>query len=182
MEAVRGVGLDPDSAGGAVALSYLLTGDTADRPEQPEHRRSDEPQFGPDEQDPAASVARWVGVDTATIKDHIEFAEAKGVPRPPNSRLPRSKADRQRVLTLLTLAVNRIGYGQEEVPSSEVNALAAEYASLDQNLPHNISQRGELITRRGKRGAFEYRATQPGLERARDLLRELVAGTEQLLA
>jgi hypothetical protein len=105
----------------------------------------------------------------------VEFEGDELTIRIPAGRLARSKADRQRVLALLTVATDRVAYGIQEVPASRVNAICDDYSCLDQNVPQNVA-RGGLLARRGKRGAYTYRATQPGLERAKTLLKELVEG------
>jgi hypothetical protein len=121
-------------------------------------------------------LARWLDVDPDRILDVIEPGDGEAAVRPPAARLPSTKADRQRVLTLLKLATDRVGYDTPEVRAQAVNALCTEYACADQNLPNNVAARGDLVTRRGRRGAHVYRATQPGLERARELFVELFAG------
>ncbi|HEX8066297.1 MAG TPA: hypothetical protein VF520_07210 [Thermoleophilaceae bacterium] len=112
-------------------------------------------------------------VEDGRVKDVVEFTESDVLLRLPTARLPRAKADRQRLITLLKLALDRVAFGLDEVSAHRINAACHEYACADQNLPHNVASRGDLVTRRGKRGSYVYRATQPGIERARALLVEL---------
>ena len=177
-DAVAGVtelGVDPDSPGGAVALRFLLDSEGAATTGV-----SGTAHASPGDSHPVERIARWVGTDVERILDVVEAGDGGATIRPPAARLPRSKADRQRVLTLLKLAVDRVGYDVPEVRAQTVNALCSEYACADQNLPNNVAARGDLVARRGKRGAYVYRATQPGLERAHELFVELFSGDGDL--
>jgi hypothetical protein len=178
--AVRELQVDPDSAGGAVLLTLLLK-ETGAAPSRQVEESS--VSASTDSVDPAghsARVADWSGIDLDRVDDILEFGDEQSLLRLPARRLPRSKADRQRVLVLLKLSVDRVAYDRADVPAKDVNAICLEYACLDQNLPNNVASRGDLATRRGSRGAYTYRATQPGLQRARELLQEVVNGDGEL--
>jgi hypothetical protein len=184
LETVRSVGLDPDSAGGSTALGFLLADQQASgaaEASQAPTPRTNAPDLVA-EDEPAVRLSSWAGVNVQRIEDVIEFGEQEAFLRVPSARLPRSKADRQRVLALLKLAVDRVGYRREEVAAAQINAACAEYSAMDQNLPHNLMARAGLITRRGKRGAYVYRATQPGMERAKHLMVELFDSEGELRA
>jgi hypothetical protein len=179
LAAVRELGLDPESPGGAVVLAHLLLQDSTVTP----HAADDasEPASTPGAGDqPAAKVAKWLGVDAERVEDVIELTADEALLRIPVRRLPKAKADRQRVLVVIKLAVERVAFERADVPASRINATCAEYACMDQNLPGNVASRGDLAARRGKRGAYSYRATQPGMERAKDLLRDLLDSEEEL--
>jgi len=183
LDSIRELGLDPDSPGGAAALSHLLQTGASGAPASGDRVdiATGEQSHGDAGADtPEARLAEWVGTDTARIRDIAQFDEDGALPTPPSGRLPRSKADRQRIITLLKLAFDRIGYGTEDVRASGVNAACSAFACLDQNLPNNILKLDTQVARRGKRGAFTYRATQQGMERARTLTRQLLDGTEEL--
>ena len=171
---VREAGLDPDSPGGAAALAFLLRDRSAEA-ELPSTTGSDG-SISETSETALGKVAKWIGdVQEDALADRLDFDDAEGAtPSIPSTRLGKGKADRQRTLALLKLAADRKGLGVEEVPVSQINALADEYSALDQNLPHNVAKRGELIARRGKRGAYSYRITRMGLERARELFQALV--------
>jgi hypothetical protein len=173
---VRDSHLDPDSAGGAEALRFLLAGG---RVHEAASGSSADQGPGPDLTAPDAAVAKWANLDVEAVRDRVEFGDDALV-RLPVDRLPRAKADRQRVIALMKLAIDRVGYGLDDVSAQRVNAACSEYACVDQNISHNIAARGDLITRRGKRGAYLYRITQPGLQRARELMIELFEGDGEL--
>jgi hypothetical protein len=174
--AVRGLDVDPDSPGGAEILKHLLNG-----PAIPSSSPTDSAFPGPssdtttasDPGEPAKRLADWLGIDVERVEDVIEFTAEEAQLRIPAARLARAKADRQRVLVLIQLAVERIAYNRTEVRASRINATCADYGCMDQNLPNNVSSRGDLAARRGQRGSYAYRATQPGIQRARTLLQEL---------
>ena len=173
LEAVTDRGLDPDSPGGAVALSYLLQ---QNMQVSDESARLGPPNADDADEDPAATLASWAGASRESVMDVFEFADHGVRLGAPSGRLPKSKAKRQRVLVLLKLAADRVAYGAQEVPASQINEIAAHYACLDQNLPQNVAGRSSLVTRRGTRGAFRYRITQMGLDRAKELISSLAAG------
>jgi hypothetical protein len=180
LEAVRAQGLDPDSPGGAAALEFLLREElpapqTAPRDVDPSPVAGAPTSQG----DPGAALARWSGLDPELIRDFFDFSGDAIRLTLPGGRLPKTKADLQRTLGLLLLTADREGLGAEDTSSARINAVAADYAVADQNLPHNLSTT-KLITRRGTRGKYRYRVTQPGLDRARELLRQLADGGEDL--
>jgi hypothetical protein len=182
LKAVRDLGLDPESPGGAVVLSHLLGQSSSHAPRRADAGAAEQVVTDGEDEQPATLVAEWVGADVDRVEDVIEFTGDEPLLRIPSGRLPRGKADRQRALVLIRLAVERVAYDRTDVPASRINATCADYACMDQNLPHNVSSRGDLATRRGKRGAYVYRATQPGMQRARDLLRDLFESEEELRA
>lgn len=180
VKAVRDLGVDPESAGGAVLLSHLLDQASSAPSTSSEPVLSAGADARVNDQSPAALVAQWAGVDVERVEDVIEFDTDEALLRIPARRLARAKAERQRVLVLVKLAVERVAYDRAEVPASRVNATCAEYACLDQNLAQNVISRGDLATRRGRRGSYVYRATQPGIQTAKDLLRNLFTTDEEL--
>ena len=177
IEAVRAAGLDPESPGGGLALAFLLTADA--RPSVPTPRRDESlPHEGGDT--PSTRLATWSGLEEDRLADLFEFSGERAEVRVPIRRIPSAKSDRQRVLALLKLAADRIAYGADSVDSKIVYALCADYGCADQNLPNNLQTRADLIDRRGKRGSYRYRPTQPGLQRAREIIREL-AETDEMV-
>lgn len=178
VDTLQRIGLDPDSPGGARALDFLLSEPELVDTEPPAASRSTSSRV--EDQEPDTKLADWVGIDHDRVRDVVEFGDGQALLRVGSSRLPKSKAEKQRVLTLLKLASDRIAYGAEEVSAQKVNAVCDDYNCADQNLPHNVAARGDLVTRRGKRGAYVYRATQPGAQRARELFSELLDGEGEL--
>ncbi|HEX3910339.1 MAG TPA: hypothetical protein VHW67_06525 [Solirubrobacteraceae bacterium] len=183
LQFLRSVDLNPESPGGAVVLEHLLRASSpppSTETEGPAAAPSDQVRDLDDSASPAARLARWIGTDIDRIEDVVEFTADEPLLRIPVARLPRAKAERQRSLVLLKLAVERVAYDRSDVPAGKINAMCADYACMDQNLPANVSSRGDLATRRGKRGTYFYRATQPGIQRAKALLEELFETEEEL--
>lgn len=181
IDAVRKAGLDPDGPGGAAALAFLLGGgEPGAAPPGSTVPPSEASSDGSAAREPASRMSRWLGAEADRIEDVIEFGEEESALRIPAAQLPRSRADRQRILALLKLAADRIAYDVDQVPAARIGSVCDDYGSLDQNLAQNLAGRGDLITRRGKRGGYVYRATQPGLERARQLLAAVLEGEERV--
>jgi hypothetical protein len=170
--------IDPSSAGGAVALEFLLGSDVA-TPSAP--APSGTVPLAIDEADPLAIFADWAKVDSARLADFFEFSEGRVHLTIPSTRLPRSKADRQRLLTLLVLAAERIGLKVERTHADPIIAVLHDYAVFDQNMSGNMSKIANQITRSGKPKDYVYRITQPGLDRAKQLLQELVSSEDEAL-
>lgn len=174
---LKDAGIDPDSAAGGVALGYLLGPPTPASPTFPPAGETLEGvHVTPTGEGPAEKIASRVGVSAPALRDRVEFDEDGARPQVRAAQLPQGTAERQRVLTLLKLTLDRLGVEVEEVPVSRLSALCDEYSALDQNFSTNLAKRDDLMSRRGKRGAFRYRATTPGLERGQELVRALVEG------
>jgi hypothetical protein len=183
VEQLKEAGVDPDSASGAVALSYLLgTSSPATTTPGPQlsTQTAEEPEGSTAADDPAERVARRVEVDAAALRDRVEFDEDGARPQVRAAQLPQGRAERQRVLALLKLTLDRLGFGIEEVPVQKLSAICQDYSAYDHNFPTNLAKRDDLISRRGSRGGFRYRITTPGLERGQELLRALVEGEDRL--
>jgi hypothetical protein len=185
LQALRERDIDPQSPGGAVALGFMLGNSPAAAPEatQPSRLRSSEdsppPPGSADDGDPLAAMGAWSGVDVARLGDFFDFSGGIRLTIP-SGRLPKSKASKQRILTLLTLAADRIGNGVSQTGWSHINAVVDDYAVFDQNLGNNVAKNSSLIIRSGKPKTYVYRITQPGLDRARELIQGL-ATTEEIL-
>jgi hypothetical protein len=184
LQALRDRDLDPQSAGGAVALEFLLgtkeaapTASAAAVP-QPAPTPSGSSESA-NAEEPITALANWSGIDTARLSDFFEFSDEIRLTISP-ARLPKSKADQQRILSLLTLAADRIGNGAQQTGWSQINAVVDDYAVLDQNLGNNVAKHSSLVIRSGKPKTYVYRITQPGLERARELIQALASGDEVL--
>jgi hypothetical protein len=201
--ALEELDLDPSTPGGAVALRFLLEGQattgtaghsasTLAPHSSPAWAapRVDAPRAGgtaaasgvveSEGEPPELLVASWVGVDPERLLDVLEFPPDGVLLRIPSARLKSSRADRQRLLALLKLAIDRKAYGREEVSTQQINVVCSDYGCLDQNITSNLAAREDLIMRRGKRGAYFYRVTQPGIERARGLLYALLEGDGEI--
>lgn len=177
VEDLKDAGIDPDSAAGGVALGYLLGTSTPASPTPPPAGETPEGVHAtPTGETPDENIASRVGVSAPALRDRVEFAEDGARPKVRAAQLPQGTAERQRVLALLKLTLDRLGFEVEEVPVSQLSALCDEYSALDQNFSTNLAKRDDLISRRGKRGAFRYRVTTPGLERGEELVRALVEG------
>jgi hypothetical protein len=172
--AVRQMGVDPDSFGGGTLLKFLIGGTPPLSTSVP----AVQPASGSEEPDdtPRGRVASWAGLDPDQLDDLIEFdgADARLAVAP--SRLPSVKSDKQRVLGLMTIALHRVGFDLDVVPARHVNTVCTEYDCMDQNLPNRLTSTG-TVTRRGKRGAFAYRISRPGLDAAKQLFVEFASGT-----
>jgi hypothetical protein len=177
--------LDPQSAGGAIALEFLLapSGEASSSPVSPK-TASPSPKLGsgaqPDGTDPVAALADWSGADSLRLVDFFEISDGAIRLTIPSGRLPRSKADQQRILTLLTLAIDRVALGSPQTSHRQVNAVLHDYAAFDQNLAKNVAKNSNLVIRSGKPKAHLYRVTQPGLDRARELIQILTSSDEVL--
>lgn len=188
--AVRQTGIDPQTPGGAILLGFLLDGWPPSRRSaslaqvlglSPAAERALEPAAAePLDDAPVERLARWMGVEAIRVEDVFELTESAALIRVPARRLPVPKAHRQRVLVLLRLAAERIGYERMELPGADVNATCADYGCMDQNLPQNVKSRAELVSRRGRRGKSFYRITQQGMQRAQDLFQQLFMTDEVL--
>lgn len=165
-------GLDLETPRGTAAFDVVLRKVLQrDRPHQADGPEENESPG--DDASPLAYVARWAGVDPEVLSDAFEFGPEEVELNLWHGRLPNGKAERQRVLALAKLGVERIGYGREEVTSRELNSLCEKYECLDQNIPGNIQQRN-LVQRRGRRGSYNYRLTLAGVDSSRDVIRGLV--------
>lgn len=177
--------LDPQSAGGAIALEYLLN-PSRETPSGPADSRVASPQSAspsepaPDTADPIGALAAWSGTDALRLADFFEVGDGEIRLTIPSGRLPRSRADQQRTLTLLTLAADRVALGAQQTSHRLVNSVLHHYAAFDQNLGKNVAKNSSLVIRSGKPKAHLYRITQPGLDRARALIQALVSGDEVL--
>jgi hypothetical protein len=180
---VRGADLDPDKPAGTAALTILLERELAGLDHGPrEHGSAGAPtrDESPDAGSPVVKIAAWARLDQMQVADLVEFCDDEARPIISAARLPTSKARQQRVLGLLKLALDRVGYGHEEVETRRIYRLCEAYGIADQNIPHNLVSRNNLINRRGQRGAQTYRITIQGLDVARTTLLELVNGTDRL--
>jgi hypothetical protein len=185
LELVEGAGLDPDSRAGSVVLRYAL--ETNHRcalgapPQKVESGQNGSDAQGSGEAgDPAGSVAAWANVPREAVEDNFEFGAEGGLVKVKTHRLPAQKGGKQTLIGILKLAIDRVGYGQEEVSTRAVNAALAEYKAVDQNVFKHLVGRGDFVSRRGQRGNYSYRLTQPGVEKALELMRSIAEGNEQL--
>jgi hypothetical protein len=83
---------------------------------------------------------------------------------------------------LLVLAAERVGLKAERTHADPIIAVLHHYAVFDQNMSGNMNKIANQIIRSGKPKDYVYRITQPGLDRAKQLLAELVSGEEMLAA
>lgn len=173
--AVEETGIDPDTPVGTAAFTELLRTILAGTPHEPAPRTKD-PQRSSNEQveDPFARVAKWAEVPLEGVQDIAFFGPDHADIQLHVQLLPASKAGRQRLLTILKLGIERIGYDHMEISARDVNALCTEYDCMDQNLPANLAGWENFIMRRGSRGSAVYRLTQFGVEEAREQLRTLI--------
>jgi hypothetical protein len=182
VEAVRETGLNPDSPGGAIALEHLLGTARAVAPASDDDIGSPPPAAIDDAaaESPPQRMATWAKTTPERLQDLVEFERDSGRITVSTARLPRAKADRQRVLSMLKLSLDRIGFERDATGARSVNALCDEFACADQNLPHNVTSWGDYISRRGSRGSYTYRLSQPGMERAQALWHGLAETSEVL--
>jgi hypothetical protein len=175
VQAVREVGLDPDSPAGVAAIQeFLRSGLNVSAPSAAGHTPAT---TGPPDQDSSAArrAAEGVSVGEDRVQDIVDFG-VDGVALSIHGRsLPSMKAGRQRMLALLKLALDRVAYDRDQVQARELSAILDQYDCLDQNVPKNLETYENYITRRGqRRGGYSYRITQYGLDRAREELRSLL--------
>jgi len=171
-ESVVGAGLDPDSPAGTAAfqevLKHLLTAGGSRI--TPIVENQGEPA---EDASPAGRVAQWAAIDDVSVRDIVTFGPEGVSFEIPTRQLPGSKAARQRLLTLMKTALDRIAYGVDEVRGELINSLCHDYDCLDQNLAANL-RNYEFVRVRGDRRAYMYRITRDGLDRAREALRDLL--------
>jgi hypothetical protein len=183
LEIVRQADLDPNDPAGVAIVSALLPHLLG---ELPDAGSSEEPGSGsresaPKREDsPTAKTAAWARIDTTRVADIVEFSEDGARPIVVPNRLPASKAQQQRVLGILKLALDRVAYGREEVETKRIYQLCEAYGIADQNIHSNLISRGNFVNRRGPRGSQTYRLTVPGLEAARTLFVELADSDARL--
>jgi hypothetical protein len=177
LEALRDRGIDPESAGGAVALTHLLSEAPAPSSPQAVTPTGALVPVG-NAGESATALAEWGGVSRDEILDIFEFDDESIGIGLSSGRLPSSKAECQRALVVLKLAAERIAGGREVVPASEINEIVSHYGVFDQNLASNVSIKTNMVARRGKRGSWKYRITQPGLDRARIMISTLAGGED----
>jgi hypothetical protein len=172
-------GLDPESAGGAVALGYLLSAaPPVSQPAAPGSVSTSLARTTDGDSEPTKALAGWAGVSLDDVLDIFDFGEAGIGIGISSRRLPSSKADCQRALVVLKLAAERVAAGRDSVPAGEINEIASHYGVLDQNLAANVSNKTNMVARRGKRGSWNYRVTQPGLDHAKQLIAKLATGED----
>lgn len=172
--AIREMGVDPDSSGGGTIFKFLTSG----APPVPANVPSVTavPSAAEAEDTPRGRVAAWASLDPDQLDDLIEFDGSDAHLAVPPARLPSAKSDKQRVLGLMTIALHRVGFELDVVPARHVNTVCTEYDCMDQNLPNRLTSTG-TVTRRGRRGAFAYRISRPGLDAAKQLFTEFASGT-----
>lgn len=182
-KAVETAGIDLGSPAAATALEFVLSS-APGRPPAAQGSKTATTPASPDgglEGAPADRVAASVGVDATALLDHFEFGEDHALVKVASARLPRSKAKQQRAIGFLKLAVDRFGYSRDEVPAADVNVACQDYNLVDQNLPSNLVGNGQLVSRRGQRGAFKYRLSRQGLDRSAEAIRHLVESSDPIV-
>jgi len=177
VDAIRDLNVDPDGAGGAVALEFLL-GTAAPTPTPASPTTSLPTAVAsatatPDGGGPLSAVAKWADVDALRLGDFIEFDGPSARLTIPSSRLPVSKADQQRILSLLILAANRTGLDAPQTAAGPIIAVIHDYAAFDQNFGGNLKKINSMVIRSGSPKDYVYKITQPGLNRAREIFRAL---------
>lgn len=123
-----------------------------------------------------ASIGRRLALDEATISDvyHLDDGEiAIGIAP---SRFDRLKSAGTKQIALL-LAAGRQATGVEEwTPVGVVRDVTRDYGRFDpSNFAATIKGMGDVFNFRGRGRDIEVRVTRPGFERARELIRELLA-------
>jgi hypothetical protein len=188
LAALRERKIDPGSAGGAVALEFLLgtpsPASAALSPAPPASTPAT-PTSGAgaaEDDEPVETLAAWTEVNALRLADFFDFSEDRVHLTVPSGRLPRSKADRQRIITLLMLAADRKALGTERTHADPIIATLHDYAAFDQNMGGNLNKISNEITRSGRPKDYVYKITQPGLEHAKQLIRQLVTNEEALEA
>ena len=172
---VESAGLDVETRAGAAAFERVLDrilGESSSGSDGPPSLASP---AVTGETSAASRIATWIGVSADKLEDLFEFGPDAANVTLWHAQLPPSKADSQRLLSLLKLAVDRVGYERDETPAREINALCEHYGCLDQNLPAHLQNYRNFVSRRGRRGSFTYRITHPGLTEARETIRRFLA-------
>jgi len=184
LAALRKRKIDPGSAGGAVALEFLLRTPSPASPAPPASTPTTPTSSASaaEDDEPVEALAAWTEVNALRLADFFDFSEDRVHLTVPSGRLPRSKADRQRIITLLMLAADRKALGTERTHADPIIATLHDYAAFDQNMGGNLNKISNEITRSGRPKDYVYKITQPGLEHAKQLIRQLVANEEALEA
>lgn len=178
------VGIDRDSRMASTAMAYLLGGPVSNRASGHDSSQGDSAPIDSRQEvgsipdgSPVARLGQWADIDPLILEDAIYEQDDQVIVQVNPDRLPRSKAGMQRALGYAFLAVMRQGYEVTDVPADHLNELLREYDVLDQNVWKNLEAETGAFSRRGDRGSYTYRLTIQGLQRARDVLRELLGAS-----
>lgn len=181
LEILDELGIDRESRLAATILPFLLGSHAPPRPELgAAGGRATAPAVAADEdstRDSESGMARlseWSGVDELVLEDAIYEQDDQIYLQVNTDRLPDTKAGVQRALGYAYLAVMRQGFDMNDVPVDHFNNLLREYGALDQNVWSNLHSETGAFSRRGDRGAYTYRLTIQGLQRARQMVREVL--------
>lgn len=168
---LKDLNLDLSTPVSGAALEFLLRETRSSPPEEDARPRTEDSARGADSA--VRRAADWAGVQEQALLDLVDFADDGVVPTIYHGRLPKGKSERQRVLALVKLGLDKVAYGRDELSARFVNEICDRYECLDQNLPTNL-QRSDVAKRSGSRGSYTYRLTLTGTDRARAVIRELL--------
>jgi hypothetical protein len=174
-QVVEEAGLEPNSRLGEIAFDRAVTL-LLDEPSPPPHAAEATPVPAAVSDGPVAVVAGWLERPPEKLLDICEFSSDGVEIQLWHAQLPERKADCQRLLAMVKLGLERVGFEHELVSARDLNALCTKYGCLDQNMPQNLQKYQNHIVRRGQRGAYNYRLTHAGLQAARETIRGLIDG------
>jgi hypothetical protein len=169
-EAVEASGLDLDSPAGVATLRVLLERSlSVTSPSEPEASSVSDAIEGPRER-----IASELGVEPQVLDDYMTLGDEESRPELRPRLLPRGRAEQQRRLAIIKLALDRFGYGIDEVPVRSVMEVCEYHRCRDKNLARNLESYDDYIVRRGSGSSAVFRLTREGLDFAREVLRDLL--------
>ncbi|MDQ3916314.1 MAG: hypothetical protein M3323_13470 [Actinomycetota bacterium] len=176
LAAVQELDIPEDSPMLAPALEFLLKSLDQSGPDERHVNEAGLPTSETGSSSPLERAVTWTGVSPEALLDVVDFGTEGVIPTVYHGRLPKGKLERQRVVAVMKLSLDKVAYGASELSARQVNEVCDRYECLDQNLPGNLQKSG-LATRLGDRGSYVYRVTLAGEDRARQVLRSLT-GTD----
>lgn len=176
VKSIDAAGLEIESPAGQTALEVVLRYLLDQKDSDPRALIQPQAEASREGGEPVDRLAAWSGIAGDRLNDFFEFGDRGVGLIVPENLLPASRADRQRMLAHLKLAIDSVAYGQTELPARDIASLCRDYACLDDNLSKNLTVGySNYVTRRGRRAGTHYRLTQPGREAARNILSDLAA-------
>lgn len=168
------IGLEMPASG--PALSFLLSANLAVRNETLSGSSPGADTSRDETPEPLTRAVEWTGAKAEALLDLVQFGDNGVAPVIYHGRLPKGKAERQRILAALKLGLDKVAYGIDQLNARVLNEICARYECVDQNLPTNLQKSG-IANRTGARGSYVYKLTLKGQDLAREAILTLVEET-----
>lgn len=124
---------------------------------------------------PAGKVAAWAGISEDLLSELFDFGDDNVRVQVPHSKLPKKISDAQRLLAHLKLAVEKIGYDNDEVSAQAMLEVFDEHACKDKNTAKNIKSSQYIVPSSGKKGTMKsYKMRFSGLTFAQQEIRNVL--------